>query len=360
MSDGISAGGASAPSASTGSTASTSTASTPSSSVNSGSNSFSANNSSGGNPNASANPATPQGQTAPAAPAPRKLSDADLDAIVSVDINGQSQEMSVRELKKLQQLERVSRQKMSEAAKQAQKSQAIVQAIQNGDAGAFKQLTGLDLDQYTEAHLAKKYEMMQMSPEQRELMELRQAKEQQAKLEQQSKQEVAKEIAQLGIEIPEEALKNATKEQLANFLQEKRQQFQAEEQRLQQEVIGAWEKTGLPKDKYFGSMMSYEMMTFQKRSGEPLQAEKAAAIVKNKFVNNVREIVSKMDAPAIQEMLGKEIVQMLRDYDVQRVTGQAASNVASASRQGFTPANGAKSGKQVLNQVEWRKAMGIE
>lgn len=314
----------------------------------------------GGNPNSShetanAGAAQGQGETSPK-PQPKKLADTDLDAIVTIKVNGQTKDVTVREAIKLQQLEAASHEKLRLAAEREKKAQSILERMEKDFEGLMRE-RGQDPDEWAEKLLAKKYEMMQMSPEERELHQLRAEKEAQMMAEMSSKKEILDQIRELGAEIPP-GVEKLPKEQLLRALEHQKMVYQETQKSLEKEIIEAWQASGLPKHKYFGALMSFHMMNHQKRSGEPLQAAQAAAMVKEDFGNSVREIFSNMDAQAIQEFLGQELLQKLRDYDVQRVTGKAVSSI---EQNGQRPEGHSASGqpKKYLNQMEWRKAMGI-
>jgi hypothetical protein len=280
--------------------------------------------------------------------AARKLAESDLDAVVTVKINGQVKEMSVRELQKVKQLEEASYEKMKQAAETEKRAKNLFKLFET-DLDAFARETGLDVDKIAEERLARKYELMQMTPEQRRVMELEKQLKEREQYELSTKSEVISKIKEvMGAEAPE-GLEKYPKEQLEQFYQAKIQESQKVMGDLERELLDAWKESGLPKNKYFGSWMAAVMHSHEKRTKEPLQATEAASIVKRDFVNCVKEVVSQMDAQAIQDFLGKDTVQKLRDFDIQRVTGKAASKVGSTK----SPAIAA-SPKKPMNEHEWR------
>ena len=265
----------------------------------------------------------------------RRLGESDMDAIVTVKVNGKTIEKPLREAIKLSQLENASYEKMKQAAEKektlSQKENQLKQLmdLSKKDFGKFCEVMGLDADQIAEARLARKYEMMNMSPEQKELQELKQWKAEQEEIQKQHKEQFEK-----------EQMTHAEKQ---------------ETQKIEQEIIKAWDETKLPKNKYFGAVMAFQMLNHQKINGQPLPASEAAARVKTDFVNNVKSIMGDMDAKAIHEFLGKDIIAMLRKFDVEQVTGKPT----------FTTQNGpgeslaSQAPKKTMNEIEWRKAMGI-
>ena len=58
--------------------------------------------------------------------APRELGETDMDAVVTVKINGKTEKLALREVVKLQQLEKASHEKMRTAAERERKAQEIM------------------------------------------------------------------------------------------------------------------------------------------------------------------------------------------------------------------------------------------
>lgn len=288
----------------------------------------------------------------------RRLGDQDMDALVQVKIGGEVKELPLKEVIRLNQLEQASRQKMNEAAREVKRAQRIIHLLQNDPDALAKEL-GLDLDRFAEERLAKKYELMTMNEADRRAYELEQELNRYKQAEMQSKQIVISQIKDLLGENAPQGLEKYPKEQLQAYLAQQKQVFDQTTSQLQQEVIEAWEKAGMPKNKYLMGWAAAAMHSHLKRTGETLQASEAVSKVKTDFLNCVRQVASQMDAQAIQDLLGKEVVQKLRDFDIQRVEQQSAAELGASQGADIHSVNHPKEKKQ-LNQYEWRKAMGID
>jgi hypothetical protein len=250
--------------------------------------------------------------------------------------------------KAIKDFERGARTKLSEAAQERKLLQ-----LAKTDPDKFFEVTGIDADTFAEQRLARKYELMQMSPEQKRAMELEQELEQYKQQELQSKSGVINDIKSLlGADAPEN-LEQYAKEDLQAYLQQQQEVVQREQSGLEKEVIEAWKESGLPKHRRFGAMMSYEMLSHQKRTGEPLQASEAAARVKSAWSNDAKEILAQMAPQAIHELLGKDTIQKLRDYDIERVTAKAAPQMNQNKRPGSNPAS--QESRKPMNEYEWRE-----
>lgn len=292
-----------------------------------------------------------------------ELQGQDLDKVVKVKINGKEQTLKIRDALKKVELAEGAQAKMQEAARVKQEAMQMLQLAKSNPKSFFKQ-TGIDPYEFAEATLAEKYEMMAMTPEQRELQEYRAQKAQQDAAEKSSRQEIISKIERLiGKDNIPPGAENATKEQLLGFLQAKTQEHSNLRTNLEQEIVEAWKESGLPKSKYFAARISHEMLSSlaQKKAGlrdEALQAKEAAAIVKEQVTSELREIllqVAKADPGAAQQLLGDEMMKLLRDYDVRRVTGASqASQSKPQQRPGTSsPASGKSQANRPLSEKEW-------
>lgn len=301
-------------------------------------------------------------EVAPKAETPqaRKLGASDMDALVEVTIDGQKQDMPLREAIKLQQLEKVSRQRISEAQRERAEAQRLVQMAKADPERYMREVLGLDPDNYAEERLARKYELSQMSPEARESMELKSQIEQMKSREAKSREPLLndlknyvteQEYQQILAEAP-----NATIEQIQAYAQNKKAQFQVGIDNTSNELLEAWQQEGLPKQKIWGQLMAQTILDSQKRKGpdgeiKPLQAREAAAKVKGIIKNSVREMFSQLDPVGIQEFLGEDILQKLRQFDVDRVSKPQTPPWASAQQQTSQPT---QNGKSYMSESEYR------
>lgn len=303
-----------------------------------------------------------------AQPERRYLESKDDEAYVKVKIDGKEQELSIKELKRLNSLEQASQKRMQDAQKERQRAMQEVSRAQQErelfkrDPDAWAKLTGIDLDSMSEERLARKYELSQMSPEQRQILELKSQLEQTKKMDLQSKQSLLNDIKELtGESVPEEVAATIPKERLIQYLQEQQAKAREHQGSLENEVLTAWKETSLPADPMFGQWVAammlndIKMINSGKKDGEPLQAREAASKVKAKLNSAVKSMFSQMDAPAIQEFLGPDLCKKLRDHDIQRVTDQASNGYDKSP--GSQPVS--REPKKQMNQMEWRKHMGI-
>jgi hypothetical protein len=265
-----------------------------------------------------------------------ELGEADMDKIVTIKVNGKEERIPLREALKISRMEKASQAKMQEAAVMQKQFQQVM-ALAKSNPREFLQRTGIDPYEFAESTLAEKYELMQMTPEQRKTMEYQQRLKTYEDKEKADKQNV-----------------------------DQRQQSEARSKiqgELEKDIVDAWKESGLPRHKYFAARISAEMLSSlaQKKAGyreEALHAKDAAAIVKEQVVAELKDIilsVAKTDPAAAQKLLGDDILKILRDHDVKRVTGNSASSASNQNRPASQAASGRNQASKSMNDSEWKE-----
>jgi hypothetical protein len=152
-----------------------------------------------------------------------------------------------------------------------------------------------DVEQFAEMTLAEKLEQMSMSPEQRELAQLKAEKEERTRQEAELRR-----------------------------LQEQEQMSRAEavaQKQYNDEFVAAWKETGLPPNRLFGQLLAAEMVSARER-GEELQWKDAAVKLKSKFSRSVREILEATDASQYQDVLGDVVLKKIREHQLKSLSNQ--------------------------------------
>jgi hypothetical protein len=326
---------------------------------------------SSGNPT-SGNPGAPSSQNAnPTSASPSSQGEnlgeanpgaapATIDDLEEISLGATKAKVPKSIAKTMKEYERAFQQKMREfnqMQKQAQEHQQLLELFdKNPD--EFAKRKGINLDSFAEEILAKKYELMQATPEQRELMAAKQQLQEFQARELASKQGVISEIKKLLGDAAPKDLEKYDKAQLEQFHAQQNQVYSQVQSGIDKEFAEAWAQSGLPKHKYFGAMMAFQMMNAEKNGGAPLQASQVADKVKREFTNSVREVISQMDPKGIQDLLGKETLDKLRQFDVERVTSQGASQIGLNNGPGSQPV--IQESKKQVNELGFRAWAGID
>lgn len=256
----------------------------------------------------------------------RILGEGDMDAIVVMKVNGKEERMTVREAMKRSQLASASHQKMQEAAKMAKQAQQLVHLLQNDPAALFREF-GKDPAEFAEMILAQKYEQAQMTPEQKELAELREERKRWQEAQENQKKSVAE--------------------------QRRAQLAQQTMTSLDTEIGEAFKESGLPKDKFLVSQIAAELLAASKQK-IPLTAREAAAKVKARWESSNRAVFEGMDAQAIQNLLGPKALKILSDFELKKVTEQSASQFGQQGQSTYQ-SGGAPAKSNVVNEAGWRE-----
>jgi hypothetical protein len=243
-----------------------------------------------------------ESQQVEAAPEKKYLAEDQLDSVYKVTIDGEEHEMSVRELARLQSLEKASQNRFNKAAEANRKVEDFVEFAKKDPESALRKL-GYDPEEFSTSFLKRKIEEMQMSPEQL-----------------QEKQERSK------------------------FQEEKKQWEGQVENRVREEIdLGmteAFKESGLPKRPFFAARMAATIAKSIEQSkngqGKELNYKEAADIVKKQFIFDTKETLGQMDAKAILDFLGPEVGKKIQAAFVQRIEGGTvpSANSSGSSQKG--------------------------
>lgn len=118
------------------------------------------------------------------------------------------------------------------------------------------------------------------------------------------------------------------------------QEYAKEVQRLDTELADAFSKSGLPRSKFYlqqaVAVMSNDLTRYQtemERDGfasrDPLSAEEALGIVKQSVPNHIKETLNQMDVHQIRQLLGSDVLEKIRQDDIQRVQHQNTKKTPS-------------------------------
>jgi|GEM_PF-1687419 len=197
---------------------------------------------------------------------------------------------------------------------------------------------GLDkdsLDRLAEERLQKKIELMEMSPEQRRIMEL------EAKV----------------------AADEATREEQRSLAVARARQIEETRalQSYDQQIGEAFKASGLPvSDPYAVGLIAAKMQQSIRaaKAGKierPLTAVEAAEKIKGVYRTSVQKFLGSLDPQGIHELLGETSLKALREFDVSKLRSGGALQFGSSDPASKGPATPAASRDQnkPLTQEEW-------
>jgi hypothetical protein len=214
--------------------------------------------------------------------------------------------------KTIKDLERGVKAKFQEASQVQKRMAQIEEAIKSNPRAVLKHY-GVDPEEFAEATLAEKIEMLTMSPEQKRLKELEEENKRYKEYEQKSKEQQEKE----------------------KYAKEEADHRQS----IDLEIADAWKdvKDELPADTYYvkqiaALMRDSTMMAMNKQIERPLTAKQAAAIVKQRFENTIPSIITKLSPERMMKLIGEQNFSRMREWDLNRITDKAAPTPNSHPR----------------------------
>lgn len=244
-------------------------------------------------------------QTAAAA---RLLGEEYLDHLVKVVVNGETRELPLKEVIKINQTQEAAAQRLEQAKayqrQLQQQHQQLMQLAQQNPDVFFEKVVGKKLDDIAVERLAKQYELQNMDPREREFFEQKQKLEEERRELERWKEE----------------------KQQAEYQRE----MSVERENLDREFYKAWAETKMPKNPYFlqlaaAKMYAAEQQFQQGLRDSPLQPAQAAAIVMKDFQKTTREVLDGADTPTLLNILGPAIIEKIRQHEIQKVTGKPAA-----------------------------------
>jgi len=307
----------------------------------------------------------------------RILAETDLDAFIEQTINGKKEKIKLRDALKGYGMEKTAQQRMQEAAAKSKRAEQLQHLMQT-DFAKYCEITGQDPNQFlrqqlasrkeiAEEILAKEYELQQMDPHQRKAMELEQELQGLKERDMKTKQPLIDEIKKLvDPERLPKGLENATPEQLRGYLAQQQAEFKRGVDQTSNELLDAWQKTGLPREKDFGAWMAQVMMDHERKSAahekqtgqklDPLQPEQAAAKVKARFLRSSQALYDQMDGSQIVAAIGEKAAEKIREHLVKLASGNSGPRFDTQNRQ--APMASSEQ-PRTLNQMEFRKLHGL-
>jgi hypothetical protein len=211
------------------------------------------------------------------------------------------------------------------------KAKRELDTLEKGDLREIFKRRGIDAEEWAESTLAEKLELLSMSPEQRELKELR---------EERARQDAAKKE----IEEREKMTREA-------------QEIAKHEETLSQEIAQAFQKTGLPPSKLYFEQITAAMYRAAQK-GEDLSAEEAASRIGSRFQSQLAEHIQSLGAQGLRQLIGDKIWGEMREQDLKRVQDASSPHSLNAGQPspGVKPANKAQNGKRKsMSPAEWSK-----
>lgn len=226
-----------------------------------------------------------------------------LDKEVSVKVNGQDKKVSVAKMMQDYQLAEASNNRFQKASEIEKQHKSLMDSLKSDPAKVLKDM-GLDPLEFSQRQLEEFIKSQEMTPEQKELAELRRFKEQQDLTRQEQQQLQEQQAFEAQVEIH-------------------RQEYSTK-------IVESMDKHSLPRDPAVVSMVADYLYNASEK-GIDLPVEVAARLVKEDLTNNVKALLGQMNGDALFGMLGEDLARKIREYDLGRV-GSKNSKPAQPSQ----------------------------
>ena len=292
-------------------------------------------------------PSSP-GQSASAQPEPARPNETPAETAArkyKLKVNGVEREYDEETVIRRAQLAESADQKFQEASKLRKQTEAFIQALRDDPVSVLTNpKLGVDMRKIAEQFLAKEYQREMVSPEQRELEELREFKAQRER----------------------EAQEAQEHEQMTT----REREFAAQQQKYAQEYdrqIGeGLMNSGLPKTPQTLKRVA-ELMHSALKKGYELDVATAVDMVRESYQNDMMELYGKLDGDKLVGLLGEDLAKKIRMYDLQRLKAKhnpPPSEATLQQQQQAAPRRTEPKAPTTMRTSDWldqiRKKAGVE
>lgn len=243
-----------------------------------------------------------------------------------VKIDGQELEVDEDELLRGYQTTKSAQQKFNEASLLRKQSEEFIRLAKSDPR---KLLThpgiGIDLQEFANSILAEQYEEQLLSPEEKELRNLR------------------NQLAEF---------ENQKKEAEARAQQEELDKYTAMyEQEYTEKIIGALETSGLPKTEYTVKKIAEKMLIAAERG---LDVEPADVIhfVKADYMNDIKTLFGAANEDILMQLLGDDITKKVLKGSMKKIKGKAPVTPTRITEP-TKPITGKPQENKFLSREEW-------
>ena len=263
---------------------------------------------------------------------------------LKMKVNGKEREYTEDEVIRRAQMFESAEEKFQEAAKRTKQMEQFIEALKTNPAAILSHPElGIDMRKLAEEYLTKEVKREMMSPEERELEELRTFKQQY-----------------------EEQRQNEEKKRLT---EQQQQELQALQQRQREhfdkQISEVLSKSNLPKNAYTVKKVA-ELLHSAVSKGYELDVQLAVDMVKESYLTDIQSLVGSLDGEHLLSMLGGDIAKKIRQYDLNRLKAkmqpQQPAEILEQQQKTSQPRQNRGENK-FMSQSEWaemiRKKAGI-
>jgi len=224
-------------------------------------------------------------------------------------VNGQEMELEEPEVLRRAQLAEAAEQKFQEAARNRKEIAQVLELMKNNPLEGLKRL-GINPREFSEKYLAGELQREMMTPEQRELQELREFREKQTKAQQEAEMQAAEQAKQAQVA-------------------QQQQRAAAEYDKQISDVLTA---TNLPRSPETVKRVA-SVLRSALAKGYELDVPTAVDMVKQNYMTEVQALFGGLKGEALAKMLGDGLLKEVRKYDLAQLKSKLAPPPADPTPQ---------------------------
>lgn len=252
---------------------------------------------------------------------------------MKLKVNGKDVEMDEAEVIRRAQLASGADEKFREASDLRKQATQLVEALRANPLDVLGKL-GVDVREFTESYLAKELQREMLSPEQRELQELREWRQQQ-----QAQHEASQ----------KEQMTRAQQQEMAKLQQRAAQEYDTK-------ITEVLSQSNVPKTAYTVKRVA-ELLMGALQKGYDLDVNTAVDMVREGYTTDLQSMVGGLDGEPLVKFLGPELLKKLRKHDLAQLKAKMQPAQAAVPQEN-SPIGGQSRGEpqqKMLRQEEWKE-----
>ncbi len=258
---------------------------------------------------------------------------------LKLKVNGREMELEEGEVVRRAQLASAADEKFREAAEMRKQAEQFFKALLEDPKAVLMHPDIRDRINFralAEEYLGAELQKEMMTPEQRELEELRQYKKQQDDARQRSEQE---------------QLTRTQQEEMTRLQQRAAQEYD-------KKITEVLAQSDLPKTAYTVKRVA-ELLHGALQKGYDLDIQTAVDMVREGYMTDVQALVGGLEGESLVKLLGGDIVKRLRKFDLERIKAQLDQSAAPAPQPVPAPVatQSRSEPSQFMRPDEWKEAI---
>lgn len=267
-----------------------------------------------------------------AAPEPKKESTSqDPNKPHKIKVDGKEYFLSTEEALTLAQKGYGADKRFNEAHKIKQSTEQFIHLLKTDPMSILLNPNiGIDFKRLAQDYLKKELDKEMLTPEQRELMEVKEK-----------------------LKLAEEEKKSLSEKESKERENKLVQHYSAE---YEKDIIGALQNSGLPKTRGTVKRMAYYMQKGLEQ-GVELKAVDVVDLVKSDYIQEHNELYGSTDGDTLLKLFGDPTIKKILEANLKKIKGESSAHVPTSSKPGEGEQKKIPAQSLKLEKDEWRKQL---